>query len=271
MYHKDQSMDPPPRHHALTIAGSDSCGGAGIQADLKTINSLGVEAASVVTAITAQNTLGVSQVLSLEPALILAQLQAVLTDLPISAAKTGMLANTATIKVIADELRQHPALALVIDPVMVATSGDRLLDPDAEKLLVSELLPLARLVTPNLPEARVLTGLDNQASAQQLGEAILGLGCTAVLIKGGHAEGNRVEDLLLTQSDQHRFSHRRVEESIHGTGCALSAAITAGLARGEPLEDAVAAAIEWLQKMIGRTWRPQAGKLAMLPFSRICS
>jgi hydroxymethylpyrimidine/phosphomethylpyrimidine kinase len=271
MYHKNEVVNSPLSHHALTIAGSDSCGGAGIQADLKTINSLGVEAASVVTAITAQNTLGVSQVLSLEPALILAQLQAVLTDLPIGAAKTGMLANGATIEVIARELRQHPAMALVIDPVMVATSGDRLLDPDAEKLLISELLPLARLVTPNLPEARVLTGLDDKASAQQLGEAILNLGCTAVLIKGGHAEGDRVEDLLLTQSDQHRFSHRRVTESIHGTGCALSAAITANLARGEPLEEAVASAIEWLQKMIGKTWRPQAGKLAMLPFSRACS
>ncbi len=250
----------------LTIAGSDSCGGAGIQADLKTFGVFGAEGASVLTAITAQNTLGVSQVETISTEMVCAQLQAVLADLPIRAAKTGMLANAAVINGVADILGNRSSLSLVVDPVMVATSGARLLDRDAECTLIDRLLPLSTLVTPNLPEAAVLTGLPADTPPDRLADRILQTGCKAVLIKGGHARAALVEDLLVTSSGEVRYSHPRLEQRIHGTGCALSAAITAGLGHGQGLETAVGEAIEWLQKMIANTWQPLIGKLAMLPF-----
>jgi hydroxymethylpyrimidine/phosphomethylpyrimidine kinase len=253
--------------NALTIAGSDSCGGAGIQADIKTMTCLGVEAASVITAVTAQNTQGVHDLATLETRLVAAQLRAVLSDLPIAAAKTGMLANAGIIETVATGLQSSPGVHLVVDPVMVATSGARLLDRNAEQVLISRLLPLAALVTPNLPEAAALTGHDITTAPEKLAEKILGFGCAAVLIKGGHATGSRVEDLLVTAQGRQVFSHPRTARSIHGTGCALSAAITAHLARGLCLEDAVDAAIQWLQTRIARSWQPRSGQLAMLPLA----
>lgn len=259
----------PLTYHALTIAGSDSCGGAGIQADLKVINSLGVEAASVLTAITAQNTAGVHAVNVLSGDMVRAQLDAVLGELPISAAKTGMLANADLIATVVDGLAAHSALQLVVDPVMVATSGARLLDAQAEAAMRELLLPMASLVTPNLPEAVALTGLDESRPAEALGEALLKLGCRAVLVKGGHADGARVEDLLMTNQGVTRFSHPRQAVRVHGTGCALSAAITAALARRESLEVAVDQGINWLQQRLATTWTAANGKLAMLPFARL--
>ncbi len=253
-------------HCVLTIAGSDSCGGAGIQADLKTFTRHGIEGASVVTAITAQNTAGVTAVETLSPGFVQAQLDAVLSDLPIRAAKTGMLATAPIIETLSEGLAGQPTIELVIDPVMVATSGARLLDPDAERALIELLLPKAALVTPNLPEAAALTGLPEDSRPEQLAEATLATGCDAVLIKGGHGHGRRIEDLLVTPSGRSTISHERVDRRIHGTGCALSAAITARLGRGEDLEAATKASIEWLQRMIAGSWQPLKGELAMLPF-----
>jgi hydroxymethylpyrimidine/phosphomethylpyrimidine kinase len=259
---------PPSTTHALTIAGSDSCAGAGIQADIKTLTRLGVEAASVLTAITAQNTAGVSQVHILEAGLVTAQLDAVLTDIPISAAKTGMLANGSIITAVSNRLRRHSEIKLVVDPVMVATSGARLLDPSAEQALKSDLLPLACLVTPNLPEAEVLSGLSRNSRPEDLAEQILDSGPEAVLIKGGHGQRDIVVDLLATRTGMRHFTHRRINARVHGTGCALSAAITAHLARNENLEEAVGLSIDWLQTMISQRWYPLTGTLAMLPFAR---
>jgi hydroxymethylpyrimidine/phosphomethylpyrimidine kinase len=268
MNHKpDETLPLQPLGHALTIAGSDACGGAGIQADIKTMTCFGVEAASVLTAITAQNTLGVHGVRTLEVDFVLAQLDAVLDDLPVGAAKTGMLANAGIIEGLAGRLENRRELALVIDPVMVATSGARLLDESAETVLKERLLPLATLLTPNLPEARVLTGSPDDTPTEALAERLLAMGCKAVLIKGGHASGERVEDGLFTPQGHQRYSHPRLMVSVHGTGCALSAAITALLARGLSLEEAVGAAIDWLHALMPNCWKPRKGPLAMLPLA----
>ncbi len=253
-------------YHALTIAGSDSCGGAGIQADLKTMSNFGVCAASVITAITAQNTTGVRDVAVMATTMVESQLTAVLEDLPITAAKTGMLANTEIIQTVARALTHSPDIALVVDPVMVATTGARLLDSQSEEVMIQDLLPRATLVTPNLPEARALTGMKQDRAPLDLADQLLQLGCQAVLIKGGHARGEQVEDWLVTPTGRQRFTNRRITASVHGTGCALSAAITAGLARGLELDESVAAAIEWLHRMLQQAWLPQTGRLRMLPF-----
>lgn len=253
--------------HALSIAGSDSCGGAGIQADIKTMAALGVEAGSVVTAITAQNTLGVHAVEVLGTKLVIAQLNAVLDDLPIRAVKTGMLANAAIIEALGARLSKQRDLTLVVDPVMVATSGARLLDQDAEAVLIRDVLPLAALVTPNLPEARALTACASDHPPEALAEKLLALGCRAVLLKGGHAQGDQVEDLLVSADGERRFRHPRVSGSVHGTGCVLSAAITALLARGLSMEDAVAGGIDWLHQRLPHCWQPSKGPLGMLPLA----
>lgn len=252
---------------ALTIAGSDSCGGAGIQADLKTFSAWQVEGASVLTAATAQNTLGVDAVEIFSADFVARQLDAVLADLPVRAAKTGMLANAAIVEALARSWSDPGRPLLVLDPVMVATSGARLLDSDAERVMIERLLPLAALVTPNLPEAAVLTGLPADASAEHLADALLELGCRAVLLKGGHARTSEIEDWFVTAETRERLRHQRVEGKVHGTGCTLSAAITAGLARGEALSEVVPKAVEWLQTLIGAHWMPTRGELGMLPFS----
>ena len=230
------------RPRALTIAGSDSGGGAGIQADLKTFAALGVYGASAITAITAQNTVGVRAIHEVPVDVISAQIDAVLEDIGADAAKTGMLSSVAIIEVVADRLRHHAVRNLVVDPVMVAKSGDRLLREDAVSVLRSVLLPLAAVVTPNAPEASVLSGVEvvDAPSAREAARRIADLGPRMVIVKGGHLEGDRSEDLVWDGERFDVLSGRRIAtRHTHGTGCTFSAAIAASLARGAaPLEAA---------------------------------
>ena len=239
---------------ALTIAGSDSSGGAGIQADLKTFAAFGVYGASVITALTAQNTQGVRGVHPVPPDFVTAQCEAVFDDLDVAAVKIGMVAQPATIAAIAAALAQRKPEHIVLDPVMVATSGDRLLSADAVKRLRDELIPLASLITPNLPEAAALleeaAAVDEAAIADQ-GRRLLAAGARAVLIKGGHGQGSESIDYLFTRQAVTAFPARRIlTANTHGTGCSLSSAITAGLAKGEPLEQAVRRAKTWITEAI---------------------
>ncbi|HYX26869.1 MAG TPA: bifunctional hydroxymethylpyrimidine kinase/phosphomethylpyrimidine kinase [Thermoanaerobaculia bacterium] len=247
-------MSPrPPR--LLTIAGSDSGGGAGIQADLKTFAAHGGYGMSVVTALTAQNTREVRAVLEVPPEMVAAQIDAVLEDVGADAVKIGMLASARLVRTVADRLRFHLAgtgVPIVLDPVMVAKSGDRLLREDAVAALKSELLPLATVVTPNVPELEALTELPAAGEDERLRAAqALALHGPAVLAKGGHAEGEEVVDLLLAGGRVHRFAHPRLHtRATHGTGCTLSSAIAARLGAGEDLPAAVAGAIRYLQGAI---------------------
>lgn len=228
---------------ALTVAGSDSGGGAGIQADLKTFSALGVYGASVITALTAQNTRGVQAIHDVPPAFVTAQIDSVFSDLRVDAVKIGMLSQAAVIEAVADGLRRHGARNIVLDPVMVATSGDRLLSSDAVTALKSQLFPLAAVITPNLHEAAALLDMavaSSEAEMQAQGEALLEFGAAAVLIKGGHGDGPAAVDLLLTSQGGARLAVPRIHtDNTHGTGCTLSSAIAAGLAKGLPLEKAV--------------------------------
>ena len=229
---------------ALTIAGSDSSGGAGIQADLKTFTALGVYGASVLTALTAQNTRGVNGVHTPPAAFVRAQIDAVLDDLDVAAIKTGMLANGEIVTAVAEALAAHKSIPLVVDPVMVATSGDRLLDPAAVAAVQHRLIPLATLITPNLAEAAALLGVGEATSIAAMEEqafALLGFGCRAVLVKGGHGTGNEAVDVLVTAGGEvtHLVAPRIATRNTHGTGCTLSAAIAALLATGAVLPDAV--------------------------------
>ncbi|NOT08235.1 MAG: bifunctional hydroxymethylpyrimidine kinase/phosphomethylpyrimidine kinase [Gemmatimonadales bacterium] len=244
---------------ALTIAGSDSGGGAGIQADLKTFQHFGVFGTSVITAITAQNTLGVSAVHPVPIGVVEAQLAALAADLPPAAVKTGMLATAPLVTAIAAALGRGGFGPYVLDPVMVATSGDRLLDADAEREVRNRLVPLAAVVTPNLDEAAILTGVavTDVASMERAGHALLQLGARAALIKGGHLPGETLTDVLVTRTGSRHFVHRRIPtRSTHGTGCTLSAAITAGLAirhgaGGLPdIETVVGEALDYLHRAI---------------------
>lgn len=238
---------------AVTIAGSDSGGGAGIQADLKTFSALGVYGASVITAITAQNTRCVTAVEDISPAVVTAQIDAVFSDLAVGAVKIGMVSRQETIAAIASGLKRYGHMA-VIDPVMVATSGDILLRPDAIATLKEELLPLGLIVTPNLPEAALLTGraiAENETEMARQAERLLKFGARAVLMKGGHAKGDEAADILLNGDTPLRLSRPRVEtRNDHGTGCTLSAAIAAGLARRQTLQDAVVAAKTYLHEAL---------------------
>lgn len=237
---------------ALTIAGSDSGGGAGIQADLKTFHAFGVYGTSVITAITAQNTLGVHLVHAAPLADVRAQLDAVVTDLRPAAFKTGMLATAKLVSAVAAEVRRHGLRPYVMDPVMVATSGDRLLEEDAVASLVRELLPLADLVTPNLHEAAILADMPvaTLVDMRSAAERIRRLGAAAVLIKGGHLEHEAI-DLLLDASGERLWRRPHIDTAhTHGTGCTLSAAITAGLARGDALPDAVDRAVRYVSRAI---------------------
>ncbi|OPZ82881.1 MAG: Hydroxymethylpyrimidine/phosphomethylpyrimidine kinase [bacterium ADurb.Bin429] len=241
----------------LTIAGSDSGGGAGIQADLKTFAAQGVYGASVITALTAQNTVGVRVIHTIPCDIIAAQIDAVLEDLPIGAIKIGMLSSAEVIRVVACHLRAHAPRPLVLDPVMVAKSGDPLLRADAISALTEELLPMATILTPNLPEAACLLGqttrIDDVESAAC---ALLAFGPSAVLLKGGHAESAEVTDTLALQDGTTlTLRHPRLDTpNTHGTGCSLSSAIAAGLAKGLPLPHAVENAITWLQGAIANAW-----------------
>ena len=227
----------------LTIAGSDSSGGAGVQADLKTMSALGCYAASVITSITAQNTLGVKAVQNVKPSIISQQIRAVMDDLSPEAVKIGMVNDLDTLNAICDTLSsQWPAL-LVVDPVMVATSGDRLMQADTLKKYCERLVPRATLLTPNIPEAEILAGMPikNEADMRRAAETITHMGCHATLVKGGHANGEEKTDLLLTDDGQCiRLTSPTVRtNNTHGTGCTLSSAITAFLAQGENLPTAV--------------------------------
>jgi hydroxymethylpyrimidine/phosphomethylpyrimidine kinase len=237
---------------ALTIAGSDSGGGAGIQADLKTFHQLGVFGTSAVTAITAQNTIGVHAIHAIPLEVVRAQIDAVAQDLRPDALKSGMLATSELVEEVAECITRHDLRRYVMDPVMVATSGDRLLEASGEAALRNTLLPLARLVTPNLEEAAILTGqpIDTRADMASAARTLVDMGAGAALVKGGHLADDLV-DLLWDGTDEHRWRHRRVPtEHTHGTGCTLSAAITAGLARGLSLLDAVDAGVGFVGRAI---------------------
>jgi hydroxymethylpyrimidine/phosphomethylpyrimidine kinase len=238
---------------ALTIAGSDSGGGAGIQADLKTFHQFGVFGTSAIVAITAQNTRGVSGVHAVPVAMVEAQLAALAGDLPPDAVKTGMLASAELVEAVAAGITRHGFPHYVCDPVMVATSGDRLLAADAVRVVRERLLPLAALVTPNMPEAALLieNPVETAADMERAGQALRAMGAGAALVKGGHLPGDEVVDMLVTPEGSVRFSHRRVPtRSTHGTGCTLSAAVTAGLALGRPLPRAVADALEFVHQAL---------------------
>jgi hydroxymethylpyrimidine/phosphomethylpyrimidine kinase len=240
---------------ALTIAGSDSGGGAGIQADLKTFHQFGVYGTSVIVALTAQNTRGVRAVESVPEAMVAAQLSALAEDLPPDALKTGMLAEAALVRLVAKAIRENGWQPLVVDPVMVATSGQRLLTTEAEDVIRESLVPLAALVTPNLDEAAVLTGrvVHDVATMERAGETLVRFGAAAALVKGGHLTGETVTDILVTPEGVRRFTRPRISTgSTHGTGCTLSAAITAGLALSRPLETAVTDALDFVHRAIAR-------------------
>jgi len=228
---------------ALTIAGSDSSGGAGIQADLKTFSAFGVYGASAITALTAQNTRGVAAVEPVAAPFVVAQIEAVLGDLAVGAIKTGMLANAGIVEAVAGALRSGPACPLVVDPVMVATSGDILLAPDAVDAVKRALVPLATIITPNLAEAACLLGANvagSEAEAVAQAKALLALGCEAVLVKGGHDSGEAAVDILCDSAGIERFARSRIDTlHTHGTGCTLSAAIAALMAQGVGLREAV--------------------------------
>jgi hydroxymethylpyrimidine/phosphomethylpyrimidine kinase len=229
---------------ALTIAGSDSGGGAGIQADLKTFAALGVFGTSAITSVTAQNTVGVQGVHDLPPDFVGRQIDSVVEDIDIDAAKTGMLSNAAIIEVVAEKIRAHRIERLVVDPVMVAKSGARLLRPDAVKAVIERLLPLALVVTPNIPEAEVLSGLTITGieGMRRTARRIQSLGPRYVVVKGGHLQGRAI-DLLFDGNAVTELDAERIETPhTHGTGCVFSAAIAAQLAKGNPVPEAVAAA-----------------------------
>jgi hydroxymethylpyrimidine/phosphomethylpyrimidine kinase len=249
---------------AVTIAGSDSSGGAGIQADLKTFSALGVYGASVIAALTAQNTRGVTGIHDVPPAFITAQMDAVFSDLDVGAVKIGMLSQPGTIRAVADGLEKYKQDRIVLDPVMVAASGDRLLAPDAVEVLRSALIPHALVLTPNLPEAAALletTIAETEAQMQEQGEKLLALGARAVLVKGGHGSGAESVDLLATPDAVARLAAERIDtRNTHGTGCTLSSAIAAGLAKGLDLPQAVREAKAYLTAAIAAADRLSIGQ-----------
>jgi len=261
---------PTPKHAhpplVLTIAGSDSGGGAGIQADLRTFAAFNVHGLSAITAVTAQNTLGVAAIHDVPPRILRAQVNAVLTDFRVGAIKIGMLASANLAREVAAALRSYPHIPVILDPVLVATTGADLAKSNLLTALMRHLLARADLLTPNIPEAErlleraVRTVDDMRVAATQLLDA----GARAVLLKGGHLAGNEISDLLLTRSGEHWFHQRRIRGESHGTGCSLSSAIAAGIARGATLEDAVENAIDFIHTALAAGYRPGRGKLRVL-------
>jgi hydroxymethylpyrimidine/phosphomethylpyrimidine kinase len=248
---------------AVTIAGSDSGGGAGIQADLKTFSALGVYGASVVTALTAQNTKGVTAIHDVPAEFITAQMDAIFSDLDIGAVKIGMVSQRAAIAAIAAGLERWRQAKVVLDPVMIATSGDRLLAPDAVELLKDLLVPRALVITPNLPEAAALLEAPiagAEAEMREQGERLLALGADAVLIKGGHASGSESVDLLIEPAGCTRLAAARIKTAnTHGTGCTLSSAVAAGLAKGLDVPEAVRAAKSYVSEALAAADRITIG------------
>ncbi|HOF04534.1 MAG TPA: bifunctional hydroxymethylpyrimidine kinase/phosphomethylpyrimidine kinase [Syntrophales bacterium] len=245
----------------LTIAGSDSGGGAGIQADLKTITVLGGFGMSVITALTAQNTLGVHAVQEVPPEFIAAQFDAVAADIGVDAAKTGMLPSAAVVEVVAEKIGHYGIKKLVVDPVMTAKGGAMLMDPAARAVLVKKLLPLALVVTPNIPEAEILTGviITSVSDMKAAARIIFELGVPNVIVKGGHLPGDAV-DVLYDGREFYEFPFVRIAtKDTHGTGCTFSAALATGLARGKEIREAVTAAEAYMAAVIGAALRLGAG------------
>ena len=249
-------MNAKPIPKAMTIAGSDSGGGAGIQADLKTFAALGVYGASTLTAITAQNTVAVTSVHELPVDLIAAQIDAVVTDIGVDAVKTGMLSSAAIVETVAAAVQRHALVNLVVDPVMIAKSGDALLRPEAVNALRDRLLPLAAVVTPNLPEAETLTGLSltTDADIRRAAEQIVGRGARAVVVKGGHRDGPAVDLFYDGVRFQEFTAPRLYTRNTHGTGCTFAAAVAAGLAQGQDLMAAVAQAKDYVTEAIRHSY-----------------
>lgn len=242
----------PTIGRVLIIAGSDSGGGAGIQADIKTCAAFGAYSASVITAVTAQNTLGVQHVEVMPADLVRAQIQSVMSDIGADVVKIGMLARAEIIDVVAEELSDIDAL-IVLDPVMVATSGDTLLEPDAIEALKTKLIPLADVITPNVPEAELLTGLkiEDMSDLSKAGEALLEMGAYAALMKGGHLKGKTLVDVLVSEDGASLMTGPRLHtRHTHGTGCTLASAVAARLALGVPLEEAVSTARDFVFEAI---------------------
>jgi hydroxymethylpyrimidine/phosphomethylpyrimidine kinase len=245
-------MDKSKTPRVLIIAGSDSGGGAGVQADIKTCAAFGVYSASVITAVTAQNTLGVQQVEIMPPELVRAQIRSVLSDIGADVIKIGMLGNEAIINCVAEEIEEADAF-VILDPVMVATSGDKLLEDKAVKALKNILIPLSDLVTPNVPEAELITGLtikdiDDLSGA---GDAIIKMGAYAALMKGGHLKGKSVVDVLVSEEGANIMSGPRLNSRhTHGTGCTLASAVAANMALDIPLDEAVQIAREFVFQAI---------------------
>lgn len=251
---------------ALTIAGSDSGGGAGIQADLKTFHAHDVHGLSVIAAITSQNTREVIAVHPVPLAHIRSQIEALFDDFPIAAVKTGMLGNAATVRLVAKALRKRKPAWLVVDPVMISTSGSRLLDEDAIDAVVNELIPLADVLTPNLPEAEALLGhpLKTPKQLHDAGEALLALGASGVLLKGGHGLGREVVDRYFDARGSIDIRHTRLPREGHGTGCTLASAIAAALANGATPRQAVRQAISYVQRALKNGYRPGSGAAFVL-------
>ena len=249
---------------AVTIAGSDSGGGAGIQADLKTFSALGVYGASVIAALTAQNTRGVTGIHDVPAAFVAAQMDAVFSDLDVRAVKIGMLSNPDAIEAVAAGLERHGQRKVVLDPVMVAASGDRLLSPDAVETLRTKLIPRALVVTPNLPEAAAIleTAMaQTESEMREQGEKILALGARAVLVKGGHGSGAESVDILVEPNAVARLAAERIDtRNTHGTGCTLSSAIAAGLAKNLDLNESVREAKAYVTAAIAASDRLAIGK-----------
>ncbi len=254
--------NPTTIPRVLIIAGSDSSGGAGIQADIKTCAAFGAYSSTAITAVTAQNTLGVEQVELMPPGLVRAQIRSVLSDIGADVIKIGMLGSAEIIDVVAEEIDEAEAF-IILDPVMVATSGDKLLEDDAIKALKDKLLPLADLITPNVPEAEILTGLKiaNVDDLSKAGEALLGMGVYAALMKGGHLEGKSVIDVLVSEEGASVMSGPRIRtRHTHGTGCTLASAVAACMALGAPLDEAVMSAREFVFQAIKTAPGLGAGK-----------
>ncbi len=238
---------------AMTIAGSDSGGGAGIQADLKTFAALGVYGTSALTAVTAQNTLGVAAIHEVPTDVIAAQIDVILSDIGADAVKTGMLSSLVIIETVAQKLQRHGVARLVVDPVMVAKGGDRLLQEDAVEALKTRLLPLATVVTPNLPEAEVLTGITirNTEDVRNAAKAMVNMGAKSVVVKGGHMTGHEALDIFYDGKEFREFSAPRIDtKNTHGTGCTFASAIAAGLAKGLLLVEAIAQAKTYVTEAI---------------------
>ncbi|MBS1269356.1 MAG: Hydroxymethylpyrimidine/phosphomethylpyrimidine kinase [Gammaproteobacteria bacterium] len=239
----------------LIVAGSDSGGGAGIQADIKTVTALGGYAATAITALTAQDTRDVYEVIAGDPAFVRKQMEVVLADIGADAVKLGMLHDGPVIETVCDVLESVPEIPVVTDPVMLAKGGARLLSEAAVEVLRERLLPLSVIVTPNLPEAEAITGIliDSEKNRHAAAEKILWLGAGAVLLKGGHTDGDTVIDLLFTPAGKETFEHPRIHTGqTHGTGCTLASAVATGIAQGKELRAAVERAIDYVHEAIRR-------------------